>query len=831
MDLPHIPNAWRERFPGLALWTSACLAASLAGNGLILASGHAPPFWPAAGLAFAFIESEGTVGLLLVWLAEMLGALAFGPLTAAVWLLTGAQALTAAAAVRLWNSYRPDGSFWENGRGMLAFICITALVQALCPATIRFFAPFADGVSPLAASHPLWPRAATWFGWFFSYLAGVVIMAPLVQAWRDAILNPEPERLRETGLLAFGLLVLTWQAFAAGSTLAGFACLPVIVAAVFLLPPRSVTTLMAFTAAVASLAAYAGLRHAGQDSAAGVGAFAAAAAFSLALPATALVLIALVRQSRRQLEALDQSRETLRSANQSLEQRVHERTADLSRAMDDVQRNLEELHSSQLRYESMFENAVQGMFECTLDGLVIRTNPALVRMLGYGAAVETASVHIAPDAASVPFASEHFFNAEDFATLVRELSAHGVLMNYEIKLKRCGGWPLWVLANLRLRVDERQSAYMEGILIDTTSIKLAEERLKRSEERLRRILNTTAEGFLIMDPRKTIRDANAAICCATGYTRQELAGRHLDYVLDQMEGAPPLFADFGFADSPAASEATLRMKHGGSVSVLVHAGVLEDGAGVEAYFVFITDITAMKKAESLREDVERITRHDLKTPLNAIINLPKLIQAGNKLDAEGEEFLQLIEDAGYRMLRLVNLSLDLYKMETGVYKLEAREVDVLPLIAKIRFELQGLLAVMDVSVETTIKSVPAEGSSRFVVWGEELLCYTMLANLMKNAIEASPTSGIVRIDLDQTAAEFVVSIHNAGEVPAAMRERMFEKYATAGKDSGTGLGCYSARLIVQTHGGTIELASVAENGATVTVRLPKPPDAQLAQRE
>jgi signal transduction histidine kinase len=67
-----------------------------------------------------------------------------------------------------------------------------------------------------------------------------------------------------------------------------------------------------------------------------------------------------------------------------------------------------------------------------------------------------------------------------------------------------------------------------------------------------------------------------------------------------------------------------------------------------------------------------------------------------------------------------------------------------------------------------------------------------------------------------------VAISNAGAVPARIRDCFFEKYATAGKKDGTGLGTYGARLIAETHGAKIAMTTSEEAGTTVTVSFPRP---------
>lgn len=109
-----------------------------------------------------------------------------------------------------------------------------------------------------------------------------------------------------------------------------------------------------------------------------------------------------------------------------------------------------------------------------------------------------------------------------------------------------------------------------------------------------------------------------------------------------------------------------------------------------------------------------------------------------------------------------------------------------------------------------------------------MLLYPMLANLIKNAVEASPEGDRITISLTNGDSA-VISIHNKGTVPEDVRDRFFEKYATSGKTGGTGLGTYSAKLIAETLGGRIGFDSSEGNGTTVTVVFPRmvdqaPPD-------
>lgn len=224
----------------------------------------------------------------------------------------------------------------------------------------------------------------------------------------------------------------------------------------------------------------------------------------------------------------------------------------------------------------------------------------------------------------------------------------------------------------------------------------------------------------------------------------------------------------------------------------------------------------LREAAILREDVERIIRHDLKTPLNVILSVPQLIIMMGPPPEDQLKLLKMVQDAGYKMLKMINLSLDLFKMERGLYQFKPIDMDLLKVINDIISETQNIINTRKLSVIVLINGHPAEKTDSFPIKAEELLCYSMLANLVNNALEASPEGETITIALKKNDALFV-SIHNMGEVPKSIRENFFDKYVTSGKVSGTGLGTYSAKLIAETQGGSIHMETSQEKGTTVTV--------------
>ena len=244
---------------------------------------------------------------------------------------------------------------------------------------------------------------------------------------------------------------------------------------------------------------------------------------------------------------------------------------------------------------------------------------------------------------------------------------------------------------------------------------------------------------------------------------------------------------------------------------------IRDETGTITHYVAVKeDISARKELEKIREDVERIMRHDLKAPLNSILNLPELVRSLGELNADQEELLGTIEQAGQAMLDQIDLSLTLYKMETGTYVPSLQRVDLLFVTRNV----VGMLANLARSREVTV-AVAAEPAEGVFARADAVLCQTIGSNLLKNAIEASTAGQTVTVRLSGNG-QVHLAVHNPGVVDPAIHPVFFEKYATFGKVDGNGLGTYSARLMTECQGGNIRLDSSAADGTTVTVTLPGP---------
>src|SRR5205085_3362460 len=223
---------------------------------------------------------------------------------------------------------------------------------------------------------------------------------------------------------------------------------------------------------------------------------------------------------------------------------------------------------------------------------------------------------------------------------------------------------------------------------------------------------------------------------------------------------------------------------------------------------------ALEENARLREDVERMSRHDLKTPLNSILGAARLLRDDPRITGEQRELAEVLQHAGRRMLEMVNLSLGLFRMETGTYDLRPQPVDLREVVTRVLVDLHSYAEAKGVTLH-----VGGSDRAPVLVRAEEPLCYSITANLVKNAIEA--TGGGERVTVSLLPGQPVVlSVHNPGQVPLEVAGRFFEKYVTSRKSGGTGLGTYSARLMARAQEGDLQMHTSPADGTTLTLTLP-----------
>jgi phosphoserine phosphatase RsbU/P len=265
-----------------------------------------------------------------------------------------------------------------------------------------------------------------------------------------------------------------------------------------------------------------------------------------------------------------------------------------------IEERLEYIEKGFEQYNELFQNAVQGIFISSIDGKLIDCNPIFARMLGHESPEDVIGM--------IDFVSNHYFNPEDRDAMIQALKETGVLINKETRMKRKDGNSFWVLGNIRMTEKESGNPMIAGIAIDISDRKEAEEKLRQSEEKHRRIVETAGEGFLLMDPLFQIVEVNKAYLKMTGYNREELLRKTpLDMADKQFKKFLIAHMDELLNQDYRILEGRIIRKDGRDIPVLIHGNTLRDSQkNVMGHVAFVADMSEQKKALSLAAEVQKI---------------------------------------------------------------------------------------------------------------------------------------------------------------------------------------------------------------------------------
>ncbi|MDD3310577.1 PAS domain S-box protein [Pseudodesulfovibrio sp.] len=396
----------------------------------------------------------------------------------------------------------------------------------------------------------------------------------------------------------------------------------------------------------------------------------------------------------------------------------------------------------------------------------------------------------------------------------------GKIWRGEICNRRKDGSEYWERASISPLLDaEGNPTHFVAVTEDVT------QRRKREQELLvlSKAIKNASSSVIVTDKDGDIIYVNPSFTQLTGYSYEDAVGRN-PRILKSGLHEPVFYAELWKTIAGGMSwsgEILNRRKDGTRFWMAARISPVYDRHGEITHYVGVqNDITEKKELEQLKGDVDRIMRHDLKTPLNAIIGFPVLIEMEGNLTEDQLELTRAITRAARKMLRLIDLSLDFFKMETGQYEYYPRRVDLAACLLELMVEFQSKLSAKRQRLIVTFDGEPVREDQTYWIQSEDSLIYSLLSNLLSNAIEASPPGGDISVKVD-CADGCHISIRNTGVVPPPIRKSFFQKYKTYGKKSGTGLGTYSAKMLADAMGYSVRMeTSDAENATVLHVVIP-----------
>ena len=503
----------------------------------------------------------------------------------------------------------------------------------------------------------------------------------------------------------------------------------------------------------------------------------------------------------------------------------------------------EQLQASEERTRLILDSSSEGIFGVDPEGRVSFVNPAACRMLGFdakeliGQPSHDCFHHHRPDGSEYP--------KEECPMYAAYTKGQASRIDDEFLWPKDGaGLPVEYGATPILKDGRILGAVIS--FTDITERKRNEQALAASERKTRRILETSIEGFWLIDNEARTLEVNDAMCQILGRAREEIVGRPIFDFTDE-ENARIFRENVSrrARGEAGAYDVSLSRPDGSLVPCRANAMPLLDEHGVKVgSFALFTDITDQKRAEEeLRAAMvraEAATRakstflatmsHEIRTPMNAIINMSGLVLETD-LTPKQQQLVSVAHSSAKNLLGIINDILDFSKIEAD--KLELEEAPF-----SLRHELEQVTEtfrtkVIEKHVELIVH-VPAGVPDHLT--GDALRFRQVVTNLIGNAFKFTHQGEVV-VKVEAASAspagepspagrvDLVVSVRDTGiGMSAEQQGRLFEAFSqadtsTTRKYGGTGLGLAISRRLARMMGGDISVESREGAGSTFRFAL------------
>ena len=510
----------------------------------------------------------------------------------------------------------------------------------------------------------------------------------------------------------------------------------------------------------------------------------------------------------------------LQSLNRELEDKVRQRT--------------EELERSQKAYKGLVESASDVIYNLDEKGRFTYVNPAGEKILGI------------PVQTLLGKHFSEFLRSDKREEIIRlnhlTIRAKKEQTYLEFPVTSLAGRTTWLGQKLNVQYDrEGRLVDITGVARDITEIRNIQERIRKSEEKYRGLIENMELGLLEVDTDDKIVRAYDGFCQMMGYDQRELIGKNPKSLFLDQEDMD--FMEQQNADRkkgvPNVYEVRMKHKQGHKIWMLISgAPVMNDSGVVTGSMGIHYDISPQKKLEAdlirAKEEADEARQaekeflaqmsHEIRTPLNAVIGMANLL-SDTRLNPEQETYVQDVKHAADVLHGLISDILDLSKIEAG-------QMELAPSLVNIHQTVVMMCRTMKVKAEENSNQLEyfiGEKVPQLLRLDRNILNQVLL-NLIGNAIKFTH-NGKIALYLDAQTGEdgecwLQAKIEDTGiGIPEKKLPEIFEKFKQAeGRDThknygGTGLGLPICKKLVELHGGSINVESETGKGSTFRFEL------------
>lgn len=389
-------------------------------------------------------------------------------------------------------------------------------------------------------------------------------------------------------------------------------------------------------------------------------------------------------------------------------------------------------------------------------------------------------------------------------------------------LHKNGEWRYLESSGMPVLDDTGRFVGFRGAERDITGRKLAEEALRRSEERFQLAASATNDVIWDFDVPTGAIWRNEGMRRLFGHADgvQQMEGWEALLHPDERAGVRARLDTFLASDRETWTDEYRLRRGDGSYAWVLDRGIAvrADGKPVRMIGSMI-DISDRKEAERMKSDFVSFVSHQLRTPLAGMNWMLELAAEAEHLPAQARDYIGEARESAARLSTLVNDLLDIARLESGRTMMAHHAV-------RLDEVTRSVLREMQTVIDDKHHRVTYETAGAAPALGDEQMLRQVIANLLSNAIKYTPDGGRIDVRLTQRKdlVEWSVSDNGMG-IPRAAQGRLFEKFyradnAISKEAEGTGLGLHLVRLVVEHAGGQIWCDSEEGEGSRFTFTLP-----------
>ena len=423
-----------------------------------------------------------------------------------------------------------------------------------------------------------------------------------------------------------------------------------------------------------------------------------------------------------------------------------------------------------------------------------------------------------------------------FAHALAESAKNLSPLDIEVRNIKPNGEIAWIRSTARPHRRSDGAVVWDGIFVDTSQTKAAEQALRESEETARALVDAVTDYAVLLDRNMTILAINNPLAEEWKRRAGELVGQSL-YDVAPSEVRAVTKESWGKAIE-GGTPVQLETQRRGRWFHSSYYPVMDSDGNPTRLAIFSRDITEQKQAQQklqeAKEAAEMANRskseflanmsHELRTPLNAVIGFSEILKDemfGTLGNPTYVEYVKDIHESGIHLLQVINDILDISKIEAGKLAPSMRALDPRQAIESSVRIVKGRADMEGVEITTRIADDLPN------VHADERMLKQVIMNLLSNAVKFTPEGGKVRVTAKRVdGRDLEISITDNGigiakeDIPVVMAPFGQAESTLNRRYEGTGLGLPLVRSLLDLHGGSLALRSKPGFGTRAAARIP-----------